>query len=108
MAIHAVGLSIIIIATLASYAFRTEGQTTAARWYFLLLIVGITITSFGFWSNRNDPSNTFVMTWTVVLTGGMLGLISAAGSAIQRILGDGSRGPRDADTIVGQNALPPL
>ncbi|KQU35764.1 MULTISPECIES: hypothetical protein [Rhodococcus] len=108
MAIHAVGLSVIIIATIASYAFRTEGQTRAARWSLLLLIVGIIITSFGFWSNRNNPSNTFIMTWTVVLTGGMLGLVSAAGAVIYRILRDEPREPRDAGTIVGHDALPPL
>ena len=56
MAIHAVGLSVIIIATIASYAFRTEGQTRAARWSLLLLIVGIIITSFGFWSTATTPA----------------------------------------------------
>ena len=48
------------------------------------------------------------MTWTVVLTGGMLGLVSAAGAVIYRILRDEPREPRDAGTIVGHDALPPL
>ena len=86
MILYATGLIVVLIAAIALYAFHTERQTRPAQWSLVLLFVGIIITTIAFCTQHSDPSNTFVMTWTLLITGAVLALIAAT----SRILGDAS------------------
>ena len=84
MILYATGLIVVVIAAIALYAFHTERRTTPALLSLLVLLAGITLTATAFWTQRHDPSNTFVMTWTIVVTAGLLALTTATVATVNR------------------------
>jgi hypothetical protein len=99
MILYATGLIVVLIAAIALYAFHTERQTRPAQWSLVLLFVGILITAIAFWAQRNDPSSTFVMTWTLLIAASVLTLVAGCGELVSLIVRSGADDEADTNIV---------
>ncbi|QII09343.1 hypothetical protein BH93_27625 (plasmid) [Rhodococcoides fascians A25f] len=99
MILFATGLIVAVIAAIALYAFHTERLTTPTRWSLLLLLAGITLTATAFWTQRHNPSNTSVMTWTLLITGSVLPLAAGCGELVSLIVRSDNDDEADTDIV---------
>ena len=99
MILYAAGLIVVLIAAIALYALRTEHRTRPAQWSLLVLIAGIGITTIAFWTQRNDPSSTFVMTWTLLITASVLTLVAGAGKLVSLTVRSVADDEADTDIV---------
>ncbi|OZC63585.1 hypothetical protein CH306_26400 [Rhodococcus sp. 15-725-2-2b] len=68
------------------YALHTEHQARPAQLSLLVLLAGIVITTIAFWTQRDNPGSTFVMTWTLLITAAVLALAVAVAEVVYRIV----------------------